>query len=124
MPGCKGTFSLDLEKKSVPRACANTLGGYKETVLVHKDGGNSEVFKVMTGCRNQPKRGEIYCDQRLLHFGVDFAVEDSNSSFLEALYPLGNLQKRRVPRRGDTAPRKDPGPEWILVKQYGQTYKY
>ena len=112
MPGCNYTFVLDLEKKSVPRACANTLGGYREVILKNdKDHTKDYNFKVLTGCRNEPRKGEVFCDSCLGEFRVDFACGEKNASFLEALYPLGNQSSSRKAHRGDTNPRKNPGPD-------------
>ena len=122
IPGCPYTYVLDLETKSVPCACANSLGGYKEVRLMGYDEKKGDIFKVMTGCRNQPRKGEVFCNPCLKGFSDDFAFDGSKTFFLKALYPLGNLSTRNIARRGSTAPHKDPGPEYILVKEYGQTY--
>ena len=75
------------------------------------DSTDRDVFKVLTGCRNQPRKGEVFCEQCLADFYVKYACGDNSSAFLEAIYPLGNTTTVRAPRRGDTMPRKNPGPE-------------
>ena len=87
-PGCGYFYMLDLDKKVANRVCANTKGGVDRVELDNaKDKENSYVVHIKKGCRNEPRRGERFCDLCM----SEFAVKDRKTGdvlFLESLHPV------------------------------------
>ena len=121
-PGCRKFSMIDLDKKVANKVCANSKGS--EDILRLENSSNKAspyTVKIRTGCKNEPRKGERFCRKCMGEFSVHKEGEQ-NICFLQSLHPLGSKKRKRhhVDRERESFP--DAG--WILVKQFGVTYKF
>ena len=113
---------IDLDKKVGNRVCANTKGGSDVVSLDKVEPAQCPyLISIRTGCKNEPRRGDRFCKKCMSEFAVTSKGEES-ICFLQSLHPLGGRNKKHessITKLGDS---KKPG--YILVKQFGVTYKY
>ena len=113
---------LDLDKIVGNRVCSNTRG--YEDIVLKKEDDNAEpyFFNLRTGCKNEPEKGERFCENCTKRF----SFKDGHTGkvlFLESIHPLGNKSNSRVCNKLIDC-NKIPGEEWILVKLFGVRYKH
>ena len=114
---------LDLDKKVGNRVCSNTL--QYENFILQNEANNAQpyIFKLRTGCKNEPRRGHKFCETCT----NKYSVEDDTTGellFLESIHPLGNKCIGRVGGKQVDAFKKSPGEGWILVKLFGVRFKH
>ena len=117
---------IDLDKKVRNRICANTLGGCESIVLHNsKDKMHPNTAFIKTGCKNVPRRGSRFCNRCKQSFSlkIDGTSGFKKVIFLESLHPT-EKESFKLKRGREANSVMIPGPDWILVKQFGQTYKF
>ena len=111
---------MDLDKKVASRVCANSKRkGEVLNLENHADPSNPYHIEIKTGCKKKTKRGHRFCTDCLSELGV----KDKSTGellFLESLHPLS--LGRKGGQTGNSE--KKPDGEYILVKQFGVTYKF
>ena len=84
-----------MTKKVGNRVCSNTLG-YEDVILQNNDdNAQPYVFKLRTGCKNEPRRGQNFCDSCTNKYSVE-DVTTGKLMFLESMHPLGNTSIKRA----------------------------
>ena len=121
-PGCGNFLMLDLDKKVANRVCANTKGGNEVIKLENnKDRKKPYHVEIRTGCKNEPKRRDRFCEVCMSNFSVDAKDKDS-ICFFQSLHPLG-CKKRKL-TIGEARLVERNVDKQVLVKQFGVTYKF